>query len=57
MALSFPSMFTTRPNHFLDSSIWMAICLLKTSSVLSSIKFSINQSISSAVRPRGYINT
>lgn len=43
MALSFDSMFTTRPNHFLDSSIWMPIYLLKTNSVLSSVKFSNNQ--------------
>lgn len=43
MAPSFDSMFTMRPNHFLDSSIWMSIYLLNTNSILSSVKFSINQ--------------
>lgn len=43
MALSFDRMFTTIPNHFLDSSIWMATYLLKTNFVPSSVKFSINQ--------------
>lgn len=44
MAPSFDSMFTTCPDHFLDNSIWMAIYLLKTNSILSSLKFSIDQS-------------